>query len=100
MSGPAHSEPPTYELSGFKLSKIQMCIRKSSHVSSRVYNVKRVHALQVFLPSLYGVVYSTGVQCLYFKPRMSRSKGKSSCDVAGTSVLFQDTVLLDLKCLP
>ena len=29
------------------------------------------------------------MQCLYFKPRMSGSKCKSSGDVAGTMVLFK-----------
>ena len=33
---------------------------------------------------LYSTVYSTVAQHLYFKPRMSGSKHKSSGDVAGT----------------
>ena len=38
---------------------------------------------------MYFTVQSAVVQCLYFKPRMSRSKHKSSSDVAGTIVLFK-----------
>ena len=38
---------------------------------------------------LYSTVYSTVVQYLYFKPRMSGSKRKSRGDVAGTTVLFK-----------
>ena len=38
---------------------------------------------------LYSTVYSTVVQYLYFKPRMSGSKRKSNSDVAGTTVLFK-----------
>ena len=67
-----------------------------------VYTVECVHPLPaavLLCALLNSAVYSTVVQCLHFKPRMSRSKGKSSCDVADTSVLFQDMVLLDLKWL-
>ena len=34
-------------------------------------------------------VWSTELQYLYFKPRMSRSNCKSSGDVAGTAILFK-----------
>ena len=36
---------------------------------------------------IYFTVYGTVVQCLYFKPRVPRSKGKGSGDIAGTTVL-------------
>ena len=38
---------------------------------------------------LYSTVQSTVVRYLYFKPRRSGSKSKSSDDVAGTTVLFK-----------
>ena len=90
-----YSKSPTYEPSSCKLSKIQTCVRMSNHVSQftcLAYLVTCVHPLQVvvFLCTLlYSTVQSTVVQCLYFKPRMSRSKRKSSGDVAGTTVLFK-----------
>ena len=46
------------------------------------------HPLQVVVLLcilLYSTVHNTVVQDLYFKPRMSRSKCKSSSDVAGTA---------------
>ena len=51
-----------------------------------------MHPLQVVVllcALLYSTVSSTVVQYLYFKPRMSGSKHKSSGDVAGTTVLFK-----------
>ncbi|KAI4548574.1 hypothetical protein MG293_000904 [Ovis ammon polii] len=45
---------------------------------------------------LYSMVQSTTVQYLYFKPRMSRSKCKSSGDIAGTTVLFKDSLMKKL----
>ena len=47
-----------------------------------------MHPLQVVVllyTLLYSTVYSTVVQYLYFKPRISRSKHKSSSDVAGSA---------------
>ena len=51
-----------------------------------------MHPLQVVLllcTFLYSTLYSTVVQYLYFKPKMSRSKHKSSSDVAGATVHFK-----------
>ena len=46
--------------------------------------------MAVFLCTLlYGTVQDTAVQNLYFKLRMSRSKHKSSGEVAGTAALFK-----------
>ena len=59
-----------------------------------------MHPLQVAVllcTLLYSIVDSTVVQYLYFKPRMSGSKRKSSSDVAGTAkkhqLLYCTTVL-------
>ena len=52
-----------------------------------------MHPLQVVVllcTLLYSTVYSTVVQCLYFKLRMSESKCKSSDDVAGTAKKSQE----------
>ena len=38
---------------------------------------------------LYSTIYSTVVRYLYFKPRMSIIKPKSSGDVAGNTALFK-----------
>ena len=51
-----------------------------------------VHPLQAVVllcTLLYSTAESTVVRYLYFKPRMSGSKQKSSGDVAGTTVLFK-----------
>ena len=51
-----------------------------------------VHALQTVRLSctlLYCSVYSAVVQCLHFKPRMSKSMCKSRDDIAGITVLFK-----------
>ena len=42
-----------------------------------------------FCSLLYGVAQSTLEQGLYFKPRMSRSKCKSSGHIEGTTVLLK-----------
>ena len=50
--------------------------------------VTRTHPPQVVVllcTLLYRTVYSTVVHYLYFEPRMSRSRWKSSDDVAGTA---------------
>ena len=50
--------------------------------------VTRTHPPQVVVllcALLYRTVYSTVVHYLYFEPRMSRSRWKSSDDVAGTA---------------
>ena len=51
-------------------------IHGHTHASSRV--------AVLLCTSLYSTVQSTGVQSLYFKPRMSRSKHKSSGDATCT----------------
>ena len=64
------------------------------------YNVTCVHPLLVVVLLcilLYHTVQSAVIQYLYFKPRMSGSKRKSSGDVAGTAkkrqLLYCTTVL-------
>ena len=42
---------------------------------------------------LYGVAQRAREQGLYFKPRMSRSKRKSSGDIDGTTVLFKNSLV-------
>ena len=70
-----------------------------SHVQSRKFlmiHVSGVHCQVHVSPTSVcrGCVYftvwycSTVVQCLYFKPEMSRSKHKSISDVADTTVLY------------
>ena len=50
---------------------------------------------------LYGVAQRTREQGLYFKPRMSRSKRKSSGDIDGTTVLFKNSLVAQtVKSLP
>ena len=74
---------------------MQMCVHMSSHVSQSTclaYIVTCEHPLQVAVrlcTSLYSAVESTVLQYLYFMPRMSGSKRRSSSDVAGTTVLFK-----------
>ena len=74
---------------------MQACIGMSNHISQfmcLVCMVMCVHPLQVVVllcTLLYSTVQSTVVQYLYFKPRMSGSKHKSSGDVAHTTVLFK-----------
>ena len=51
-----------------------------------------MHSLQVVVhlcTLLYSTVQNTVVPYLYFKPRMSESKCKSSGDVADNTVLFR-----------
>ena len=50
---------------------------------------------------LYGVAQRAREQGLYFKPRMSRSKRKSSGDIDGTTVLFKNSLVAQtVKSLP
>ena len=55
-----------------------------------------MHLLQVVVrlcTLLFSTAQGTGVQCLYFKPRMSGSKRKSSADVVGTAKRCQELVM-------
>ena len=57
-----------------------------------VYAVTCMHPLHVAVlmcTLVYSPVQRSAVHCLYFKPRMSRSKRESSGDTAGTIVLFK-----------
>ena len=88
----SYSKSPTYEPSGCELPKMRTCIRTSNCVSQFTcleYIVMCMNPLQVVVllcTLLYCTVQGTVVQYLYFKPRMSGSKHKSSGDVAGTTV--------------
>ena len=98
-----YSKSPTYKHLSCELSKIQTCVHMSNHVSQftcLVYIITCMHMLQVvmLLCTLLYSTESTVVQYLYFKPRMSGSKCKSSGDVAGTAkkcqVIMMETLLL------
>ena len=85
-----YSKPPTYKSSSCELSKMQMCFHMSGHISSCVWHALPLHASSashcIFVYFTYSTVYSTVVdEYFYFKSRMSRSKCKSSGEVAGTS---------------
>ena len=85
------SKFPTCEPLSCKLSNMRTCVCMSSHISQftcLAYIVTCVHPLQVVVLLcilLYNTVQSRVVQYLYFKPRISGSKCKSSSDVAGTA---------------
>ena len=58
--------------------------------------VTHMHPLQVVVPLctlLYSTVQGTGVQYLFFKSRVSRSKCKSSGDVVGPAKRCQELVM-------
>ena len=80
---------PTYKPSSCELSEMQACIPcPIIQVGRRVWcALSCVGSPSRGWASVYFTVQSAVAQCLYFKPRMSRSKQKSSSGVAGTSVL-------------
>ena len=97
-----YSKSPTHKPWSCKLSKMWTCVLKSSHINKftvLAHMVTHMHPLQVVVHLCilwYSTAWSTVVQGLYFKPRMSRSKWKNNGDVASSAkkgqLLFWTTV--------
>lgn len=85
-------EVPLMNIADFKNCRV--CIHMSNHklVLCLAYIVTCVHCLQVGYAFVYftvSTIWRTEVQYLYFKPRKSGSKCKSSSHVTVTAVLFK-----------
>ena len=63
-----------------------------------MFDVMCVYSPQVVFLStlLYNTIYSTVVEYLYFKPRMSRSRFKSSGDIADTVLLRHHWIIFTI----
>ena len=79
-----YSKSPMYEPSCFKLSKMQ-----TWDPMSGVYSLKWLCSCILCCTALYRVQYSKDSMSLC-KPGLSRSKHKSSSDVAGTAKKHQE----------
>ena len=87
-----YSKSQTFELLSCELSNTRSCVQtgKLVHISDVHCHLCASSQLFVFLCTLlYSTTFRTTIECLYFKPRISRSKCKSSGDVACTMILLK-----------
>ena len=93
-----YSKSHTYKTSSCKLSKMNMCSHAQSHVSLHVwYMLSHAASSTSRCAFVYFITqYYTVLQYLYFKPRMSGSKDKSSNEIASTAKTRQ-TVMIEKK---
>ena len=86
----------TFKLQTFKDANLRLHVQSCTLAHMPLYIVSRSHPFQVvelLCALLYSTVWSTVVRHLYFKHRTSRSKCKSSRDVAGTAKKHQAVIM-------